>query len=477
MSLDELKSRIAFVRDGIERNTAQSREVAAGRASDFWSEILERRVNYPDINQLMVCRREGIIDSIGDDPQGTVERERAYFARVHHLFRGMVDPPLMARLPETSFGSPLVFEEDGFYRSANFWINAATTHRVLQFLRSYGKAGPLRILEIGPGWGACAYQLHQVVDVESYTLLDLPENLYISTLHLSSVLPDRTLAFVDVLGSPVTQIAPKTLTACLPGAIRRLKPEYDLVLNSFSLQEMSLASVREYIDWISDLLSPEGIFVSLNSHNKTDLLQPADYRYEKFKFLHLGVFRTAPAGFFNTVPYEAVLAKRTADTPEYDPTSFNGIGWLMQLGLNAELSEVCANFVAGNLTSQQRALLAHYAAFFSAGSDQERVAHLERLRHEDSTAVLPFTAGVFNLARADLAGAKREFEDAVKKGVSGFARMKADLYLAGMSGRTNTAISPRDGIDPLYLYPEADAIRRGDFSRVTDHANRTLRRK
>lgn len=250
MQLGNLQERIAIVRAAIERNAEQSRHTAIGQTSKFWAELFGMRRIYPDLNALMVCRREGNILGVGDDPQGSFERERAYADRVHYIFRDMVNQDFVRRLPELTFGSPLVFEHDGIARSANFWINAATTSRFVDFVKKFGKKGPLRVLEIGPGWGMCVYQLHNSIDIESYTLVDLPENLYISTLHLGTVLPERKIKFIDVEGEKVREIAPGTLSACLPGAIHRIEAQFDLVVNSFSMQEMDLELVRGYIDWI-----------------------------------------------------------------------------------------------------------------------------------------------------------------------------------------------------------------------------------
>src|SRR5262249_45833215 len=161
--------------------------------------------------EILVCRRAGHTLGAGDDPQGSLDRERGYSERMHHIFRRMVGREFVASLPETSFGAPLVFEHDGVHRSANFWMNAATTHRVSELLGRYGKRGPLRVLEIGPGWGACVYMLHRALDIESYTIIDLPENLYISTIHLGTRLPDRRLTFIDVVGDAIREIPQRSI--------------------------------------------------------------------------------------------------------------------------------------------------------------------------------------------------------------------------------------------------------------------------
>ncbi len=357
----------------------------------------------------------------GDNPQGAIDAEQAYSARVHHIFKRMVTPEL-ARLPESLFGSPLVFEHDGVARSANFWINAATTNRTVEFVRQFGKQGPLRVLEIGPGLGMCVYQLHNVLDIESYTLVDLPENLYVSTLHLGSALPNRTIEFIDVEGDAVGSIERGLISACLPGAIDRIRAKFDLVLNSFSMQEMDLASVREYIDWIETVLSPDGIFVSLNSHGKTDVAKPSDYRYEKFHIHHWGVHRTVPGGFFNTIPYEVVVGLRSDSSPYYPVEHQDAIGRLMRFGLDAELREYCDGLVSGNMRQAQHELLTSYNDLLTSRTDDERQSKMDALKPKDPSPIWPFVAGCLALAREDKAKAIDLLGQAVRQGLSGFAR-------------------------------------------------------
>src|SRR5262249_4462663 len=162
------------------------------------------------------------------DPQGHLENELKYSERMHHIFRRMVSNEFLAIIPETSFGSPLVFEHDGLARSVNFRMNAATTRRIVDLLERFGKGTALRILEIGSGWGACPFQLHHVIQVDSYTVIDLPENLYLCGFHLGTVLPYRRLQFIDLDGPPIREIPSQTICAALPGAIDRIEAKYDL---------------------------------------------------------------------------------------------------------------------------------------------------------------------------------------------------------------------------------------------------------
>lgn len=479
MQLNDLQQRIALVRGAIERNAEASRALVAGRTSRFWAEIFAQRRIYPDINALMVCRREGNIVGVGDDPQGTLDREREYCARVHHIFHQMTPAGFAKSLPESSFGSPLVFEHDGVERSANFWINSVTTSRVVDFVRGFGKSGPLRVLEIGPGWGMCVYQLHHLLDVESYTLIDLPENLYISTLHLGTVLPERPIEFIDVLGPKISRLPAGKICAGLPGAIDRLSTEFDLIINSFSLQEMDLESVQSYIAFIEKALSKDGIFVSLNSHGKAGVAVPGDYGYRRFHIHNWKVFRKVPAGFYNTIPYEVVVGRRKSDSPDYPIECQNGLGWLMQVGLDKNVEHLAEALVRGELTSNQREFLRLYDEFFSCRADDERFRKLDQLKALDASPALPFLTGLLQLARGDIRDAAASLNNAIGLGLQGFALIKARVFLAGLAVEQRTAyrLEGNDGIVPAFAYPEVrEIIEDGQFDRAVIHINRTFGR-
>jgi hypothetical protein len=479
-SLDKLCENIKFVQAAIQRNLTGSASTAVGKTSEFWADVLAERPNYPGLNEIMAFRREGFAYGIGDDRQGSLDRERNYSGRMHHIFRRMVGSEFVVGIPESTFGAPLVFEHDGVCRSASFWINAATSYRVKEFLDRYGKSGSVRVLEVGSGWGACVYQLHHLLNIRNYTIVDLPENLYISAIHLRTVMPQRPLEFIENVGQQICEIPPNVICACLPGAIDRIRTEYDLVLNSFSLQEMALDSVAAYIDWIQSALSEDGIFISVNSHAKAGVRKPSDYRYEKFHIHHWGVFRPSPSGFFNTIPYEVVLGRRRPDSPDYPAEFQDGLGWLMQTGLDQDLRPLSAALVGGSLSAEQQTLLTEYNHFFAAKSDIDRLRILEKVRAIDASPIWPFVASLLALMRGDLEACRKFMEDACRRGLSGFARVRAEVLLAGLARKAGRPVSlaTLDNLDPAFAYPEAAAIvSTGDLGPMIGHTNHVLRNR
>jgi putative sugar O-methyltransferase len=479
ITFDDLAPLAAEVRAFVARNAEKSSKTMAGRTSEFWSDILHSRTNFPDLNSILVCRREGNTSGIDTDALSSVEAERAYSDRVHHLFRRMVLRDYAASLAESTFGAPYVFEHDGLVRSAAFWLQCSTSQRVLEFVQRFGASRPLRVLEIGAGMGQCAQHLHAKTAIESYTIVDLPENIFVSSLGLSTILPDRGIALHDVEGAQIGSFEPGSLNFCLPGAVGRLDVKFDLVVNSFSMQEMSIENVNAYIDWIQAALSDDGIFVSLNSHAKAGVKQPGDYRYGNFHIHHWGVFRQTPLAWFNTIPYEVVVGRRRATSPAYPDAAQNAIGWLMQLGLDGDLKPFCAGLVAGNLTADQSTLLGHYQDFFSAGSDAVRMQALEQAQKLDRSAILPFVKANYHLARDEIATCAGLLEEALRLGLADFARVRAGVLTSAIARRAGKVISVRslEGLDVALGYPEAFAsVQGGNIDGFVAHANQVLRR-
>jgi hypothetical protein len=478
-SLDQLRTTFERVTGVIQRNTALSHASIAGKTSQFWRDVFAERPNFPDLNELMVFRRGGFAYGIGDDRQGSIDGERAYSERMYRIFSRMVDADLVGRLDESTFGAPLVFQHGGIERSASFWINAATSQRVRDFLSRFGKRGPLRVLEIGAGWGACAYQLHSMLEIDSYVIVDLPQNLHISCIYLATTLPQRRLEILDVIGEPVADIPTKSIVGCLPATISRLNAKFDLVLNSFSLQEMSLDTVKTYMDWIEDALSNDGLFISFNSHGKAGARVPSDYGFDKYHLHHWGTFRLSPSGFLNTIPYEVVAGRRRPDSPGYTQFAQDGLGGLMQLGLDRDLDSFCHAMVHGTLDPKENRLLGDYARFFSAASHAERRDILTLLQSVDGSPIWPFVRAHVALVEGDGALCADLLEEACRRNLGGFARVRANVLLAGLSRKVaKTGISVEvDGFDPALAYPEASAIiETGDVSQMTNQTNRILRR-
>jgi len=477
ITFDDLAAKIKLLHSFIERNAEKSNSTPAGRTSEFWSELFNSRDNFPDVNQFAIFRRAGNAAGVDHQALESLEAERFYQKRMAHQFRRIVSPDYVASIPEPVLGAPYVFEAESIERSAAFWIQSATSRRVLDFVEKFGPKRPLRVLEIGGGIGMCAYHLHSKTDIESYLIVDLKENLYLSSLYLSSLVPDRSFNLHEMEGAPLTEFEPRSLNWAFPGAIDRIDARFDLIINSFSMHEMTLENVQTYIAWIGKVLAEDGIFVSLNSHGKAGVRWPTDYGFGDFHIHHWGVFRQTPLEYFNTIAYEVVIGRRSAASPSYSGPVQDALGCLMQLGLDGNLRSWCDAMVAGSLDDKQQSVLQGYNRFFRARTDEAREEALREIR--DETAVLPFVKSHFALVKEDISSCQAEMERAIHLGVTDFALIKAGVLLCAigvLNGKVRDLTS-LEGLNMNLAYPEAVQLaRNGDLYLLEAQACRILGR-
>lgn len=450
ISIASLELNFALVRNVIEGDVAASSATAWGRTSDFWKGIFGERSNFPSVQEFLAFRRADFGYGMADERQGEVAREEEHFRRTVEIFRQSVDVGQVLALDEDGLGAPYVFESGGAWRSAAFWTNACTALRIRDLYRVHGRTSqPLSILEIGAGWGCASHLLHQLLDVENYTIIDLPENLFLSTNYLSATL-GRPLQALPIGSSGPHTINPGHIAFGLPGCVPGIAQKFDLIVNTFSLQEMDLATVQAYFNWVAEALSPEGIFVSLNSHGKAGVIRPSDYPVDAFELCHLGMFRDYPTGMMNTIPYEMVLKRKSGGAIDHD--ILDVIGCLVQFGLGDDLKEICSDLARGTLRTDVANGLVAIKGFFST-SAQRRAQSLPDVDAGPLAAISAYLRGMHAFVAGDRAVASASMQAALASGLKGFARLRAVAHLSILRGVTTLPEWDTD-FDALLAYPE-----------------------
>lgn len=112
------------------------------------------------------------------------------------------------------------------------------------------KAGS-RVLEIGGGYGGLAWYLQEAIPNLRYTMVDLPESLIYSATYLN-VLHPRATRF----------LANYQFQELVEG-----QEQFDLIINTLSMSEMTEAQVRVYCEGIPNLLASGGVFFEQNQDN------------------------------------------------------------------------------------------------------------------------------------------------------------------------------------------------------------------
>src|SRR6185312_4101385 len=216
VSTAQIRELLDRARDYIARNRALSASTPLGKVSPFWRDVLRERRGSPTENDLLAFRRSSFAYGIGEDRKSDDDEERAHARRVARIIEQFVPRDFLKSLVEPAHGAPLIYDVDDLPFSASFLTNAGTAYRIRELARRFSPdATQLRVCEIGPGWGACALQLHQVLDVALYVTVDLSENLLLSSTYLGAVL-DRAVEFLDVKGGSYAPAADKRIVAMLP---------------------------------------------------------------------------------------------------------------------------------------------------------------------------------------------------------------------------------------------------------------------
>ncbi len=401
----------------------------AGYVSGFWAEILAGRANYPSFDEMLSMRRGATYPMAERRDLEDEEAELEYAQAAHDVASKSVPAAFLDELDEPSFGSPVQFDFGGRRLSANCLVNAVTVHGVLETLRRAGTAErPLRILEIGAGFGQVARALIERLDVRTYAVCDLPENLFLSAFYLQALFPGRTASFGG---------GDAGLAFVVPPHAAQLSKPFDLVLNSYSFQEMNRASVEEYFSLAARTLSRDGRFYSLNSHGKDEIAWPSEYPTGAFRIERLASPRKFPFQLNATIPYELDLSLRQEEArndPGLVKDGLDGIGCAFQLGLDEELEGFCERFTRGSLASNEVAWVEHLAGLFRAPEVDQKRFHVGELC---ASGVLPaasaYLAGCLAYGTAELDEASRRLSDALPGLGGSLARIHATAMLGTLA--------------------------------------------
>jgi putative sugar O-methyltransferase len=447
----------------IDRLNARGLTAAKGDVSAFWSDILRHdtsRQNYPDFNAILTMRR-GATYPVGDSAPADTELKRAEATAAHWVFTQSLPPGYLERVDEPALGAPLCFAFPEGTFSASGIINAFTAQRIIQWCEQRGLGGsPLRVLEIGAGYGLVASMLLRRLNVRSYTIVDLPENLFLSSFYLPAQFPDLEATFLDSMDS---RIGPTGLNFLPPPLLPALTGEFDLVINSYSLQEMTLESVQAYFAFAADHLTKEGLFYSLNSHAKSGVTGPSDYPFEQFELVSFLPVRKFPYHyFFATTPYEAVLAKRTphteGDGPACQPSPkryLDGLGRVIQLGVHDDVIALCTGCVSGTLSDAEQKYLAALSDFFGATTREGKLSAVSDMREQAvAPAVTAYLVGALQFASGDNPAAWTALNSATEGLSPSHARVLAILMLASLAGTGGDSASRVIYLEALdHLFP------------------------
>lgn len=435
------------------------------RTSEFWKEIFDQRPDLPDVNGMLTFRRSPHVYGIGGQPSVELEAEERLHRNSARLVAASVPAEFVRSLAEPAFGAPLVFEQCGTLCSENFLMNARKAWVYKNAADAYlpGRAG-LHVCDIGGGWGAVGCQLHQCLDLASFTDIDLPGNLFFGGVFLQMVLPDRPAHLVRS-EAPLDALENRRLYFALPDRMDALRCSYDLILNSLSLQEMDQDSAASYVRWARAHLREGGLFVSINRHGLAGVRTAWDFGFQDFAIRE--IYPISSYNFFMGAAYVTVM-QGAAPPAAYDRDAMNALADLMQLGLDQDLEAWCAAFCAGTLAPEDLGYLRAVLGFLSAEDPGEKAGLLAGLDGaERFRPVTRYLQGLFALAVHDHEGALDRLRAACDAGLGGCARAKARTLccaVLGFLGRGDSAehaafLADADRVAPFWAEQVREDLR------------------
>lgn len=151
-------------------------------------------------------------------------------------------------LRESSFSAPSTIAKINEIPYSNIFLS-----HVHYYLRSTSycenKQDINTVLEIGGGYGALARIFQLMKPQASYTIVDLPESLFFAELFLSLNFPEAKISYSNKIEKANTE-GVDFLLVPIQSIQNIYDKEFDLVINTGSLQEMPDETVRYFMDFI-----------------------------------------------------------------------------------------------------------------------------------------------------------------------------------------------------------------------------------
>ena len=173
---------------------------------------------------------------------------------------------------ETNLGNPRksVNVNNNFYSNI-FYKDLITANIILNYLK---KNSEIRILEIGAGLGVLQVILNNVIKKTRVTLIDFKKNLNVQKYYLLN----------EYKKNPKKEFNYHTVEGLNLKNLKKVNSEkFDLVINTDSMQEMSLRQINIYLNYIFENIKDEGIFYFQNHyhHEKSTYKFDQVYNFKK----------------------------------------------------------------------------------------------------------------------------------------------------------------------------------------------------
>ena len=345
MNINNIQNNFKRINDFFSQMTPKAKKVTE-QASPLWQGIFDARINFPNLDKFMAFRRNGATYGVGDPEYSDLDILLSHCMKNALLLKDDgVKPDFLNMVVESPLGAPHLSAEHvlNFEASPNFLKNLRNAFRIYQSLKDEFGDKEIKVCEIGAGYGLLGAMLQQLFNVHSYTVIDLPQNLYLTSLYLTSLYPNKSFQFIQD-DCKATNL--QEFNFVLAGDTERLTSEFDLIINIDSFGEMNSETALEYVKWANKSLAPNGILHSDNRVRVREGLGASNFSdlgyLAGWKIIKMDGTRTQ-AELLNQ-PHHICFMKRDLNE-KYAPRPFDLASILYTLGLaNSIQNEISTNW-------------------------------------------------------------------------------------------------------------------------------------
>lgn len=339
------------------------------KRSDLWQFILEPRTDV--IHRTYEENLEVFQNFLSADScqtSGVSDWNTSIEPLLLELLSSKIDLDYLIKYPASDIGNPKMFELGGQQLNMPHAWNLMTFQLLSKLLEEKAyKTSKFDFVEIGAGFGSAASMWIKQGRVNSYTIIDLVDNLPNSFFYLKSTLPEWKMNLI----SSQSKFLPEsnTITFLTPSHIGALQAaKFEIALNTDSLGEMPKSTAQEYISWIDEHLVQGGLFFSKNGHLRSagNISQLSEYGYDRFKLRHFG-FADYFSSIFDDFSHVVVLEKGRGEWSAHQLKYADTLAHTLRCGLNTDIEELIQRFSDGNLSHADLDLLEGMRRYFERG--------------------------------------------------------------------------------------------------------------
>lgn len=411
----------------------QKGDLSEDRMSGFWREYLDKRSNFPTFNEAITFRRT-MASGIGYSTNIDEASERTTFLLDLGRAKCCTPTVFLQENQESNIGQPFQYSKDDILSSPAGLHNCANAYQILTALKNAGLPRVKRVFEIGAGYGGVADVLIRNLAPDIYVICDLPQNLFLSAYYLSVNHPTRKLQFVH--STTPKQINRNSLVFCTPAGIGCIEEKFDLVVNTYSFQEMTLSEIDRYFRYVAKNIDDAGLFYFLNTYGAAGAQKPTDYPFSLFEIKRWRPFVVPHTRFLHRKQHmEVILQKRTGqDCYSQFKDLSHILSLLMFMGINLDIVDSCDQMIQGRLSGVDRDYLTELRAVVFSETPKaglKRIGNLSNCGNWDHTTY--YISGLLSLFDNDYSTAMNSFKRSIEAGLQGLAKSRAFVAIALIS--------------------------------------------